>query len=161
MRAYASREQLAARLLQFNARLLPERAVFLAHALRSSELPDGQFGRRLRPLAQGSFAAALPRRGSHGLLARDDCTGTMLVTADEGYVLQRFGKHPGELQRRMACFANGSIAHIDDCGHNVQHDRPEKLAELIESFFGHWAERPPCAPAAQAPVAPSRKGHQA
>ena len=58
-----------------------------------------------------------------------------LVTADEGYVLQRFEKHPEELQRRMACFARGSIARIDDCGHNVQHDRPEKLAELIEAFF--------------------------
>jgi pimeloyl-ACP methyl ester carboxylesterase len=59
----------------------------------------------------------------------------MLVTADEGYVMQRFGKHAEELQRRMDCFVHGSITRIDDCGHNVQHDRPEKLAELIESFF--------------------------
>jgi len=51
--------------------------------------------------------------------------------------MQRFAKDPGELQRRMDCFANASIAHISDCGHNVQHDRPEKLAELIESFFSY------------------------
>jgi pimeloyl-ACP methyl ester carboxylesterase len=61
----------------------------------------------------------------------------LLVTADEGYVMQRFGKDPGELQRRIDCFANASIVHISDCGHNVQHDRPEKLAELIESFFSY------------------------
>ncbi len=60
----------------------------------------------------------------------------LLVTADEGYVLQRFGRQPAELRRRMDCFVNGEQAHIDDCGHNVQHDRPERLAELVESFFG-------------------------
>jgi hypothetical protein len=32
----------------------------------------------------------------------------MLVTADEGYVMQRFGKHPEELQRRMDCFATAA-----------------------------------------------------
>ena len=66
---------------------------------------------------------------------RDRTAPVRLVTADEGYVMQRFQKHPEELQRRMACFVNGSIAGIDDCGHNVQHDQPEKLAALIESFF--------------------------
>jgi pimeloyl-ACP methyl ester carboxylesterase len=65
----------------------------------------------------------------------------MLVTADEGYVMQRFGQHAEELQRRMDCFADGRITRIDDCGHNVQHDRPEQLAELIESFFG-YPEKP-------------------
>jgi hypothetical protein len=31
----------------------------------------------------------------------------LLVTADEGYVLQRFGRQPEELRRRMDCFVNG------------------------------------------------------
>jgi pimeloyl-ACP methyl ester carboxylesterase len=51
----------------------------------------------------------LYHRGSDGLLARDDCPG-MLVTADEGYVLQRFGRHA----RRTAA-ANGLLCQRQAC----------------------------------------------
>jgi pimeloyl-ACP methyl ester carboxylesterase len=138
MRAYANREQLAARLLQFNARLLPERAVFLAlHC--ASELPDGQFTVACDPWHKVP-SPQLYRVEEVMACWRAMTAPVRLVTADEGYVLQRFEKHPDELQRRMACFAKGSIVRIDDCGHNVQHDRPEKLAELIEAFFVYPAK---------------------
>ncbi len=138
MRAYANREQLAARLLQFNARLLPERAVFLAlHC--ASELPDGQFTVACDPWHKVP-SPQLYRVEEVMACWRAMTAPVRLVTADEGYVLQRFEKHPDELQRRMACFARGSIVRIDDCGHNVQHDRPEKLAELIEAFFVYPAK---------------------
>ncbi|MBK7954020.1 MAG: alpha/beta hydrolase [Candidatus Accumulibacter sp.] len=138
MRAYANREQLAARLLQFNARLLPERAVFLAlHC--ASELPDGQFTVACDPWHKVP-SPQLYRVEEVMACWRAMTAPVRLVTADEGYVLQRFEKHPDELQRRMACFAKGSMVRIDDCGHNVQHDRPEKLAELIEAFFVYPAK---------------------
>jgi pimeloyl-ACP methyl ester carboxylesterase len=60
LRAYASREQLAARLLQFNKRLLPERAAFLAtHCASqcptaSSWSPATPGTRSLRPTSTGS-----------------------------------------------------------------------------------------------------------
>jgi pimeloyl-ACP methyl ester carboxylesterase len=133
LRAYASREHLAARLLQFNKRLLPERARFLATHC-ATRLPDGQFVVACDPWHKIP-SPQLYRVEEVMACWRALTAPVMLVTADEGYVLQRFGKHPAELQRRMDCFANGSIEHLDDCGHNVQHDRPEKLAELIESFF--------------------------
>ena len=138
MRAYANREQLAARLLQFNARLLPERAEFLAlHC--ASELPDGQFTVACDPWHKVP-SPQLYRVEEVMACWRAMTAPVRLVTAEEGYVLQRFEKHPDELQRRMACFAKGSIVRIDDCGHNVQHDRPEKLAELIEAFFVYPAK---------------------
>ena len=133
LRAYASREQLAARLLQFNARLLPERAAFLARHC-SIELPDGQFVVACDPWHRVP-SPQIYRIEEVMACWREMTAPVMLVTADEGYVMQRFQKHPEELPRRMACFANGSIAGIDDCGHNVQHDQPERLAALIESFF--------------------------
>ncbi len=133
LRAYASREQLAARLRQFNARLLPERAAFLAlHC--ATELPDGQLVVACDPWHKVP-SPHLYRVEEVMACWRAMTAPVRLVMADEGYVWQRFEKHPDELQRRMACFAKGSIVRIDDCGHNVQHDRPEKLAELIESFF--------------------------
>ncbi len=135
MRAYASREQLAARLVQFNARLLPERATFLATHC-ASQLPDGRFAVACDPWHKVP-SPHLYRIEEVMACWRALTAPVLLVTADEGYVMQRFGKDPGELQRRMDCFANASIAHISDCGHNVQHDRPEKLAELIESFFSY------------------------
>ncbi|HAY26659.1 MAG TPA: alpha/beta hydrolase, partial [Candidatus Accumulibacter sp.] len=135
MRIYASREQLAARLLQFNRRLLPERAIFLATHC-SSELPDGRLVVACDPWHKVP-SPYLYRVEEVMACWRAMTAPVLLVTADEGYVLQRFGRQPGELQRRMDCFANGSRVHIDDCGHNVQHDRPERLAELIESFFRH------------------------
>ena len=135
LRAYASREQLAARLVQFNARLLPERATFLATHC-ASQLPDGRFAVACDPWHKVP-SPHLYRIEEVMACWRALTAPVLLVTADEGYVMQRFGKDPGELQRRMDCFANASIAHISDCGHNVQHDRPEKLAELIESFFSY------------------------
>jgi pimeloyl-ACP methyl ester carboxylesterase len=132
MRPYASREELAVRLLQFNPRLLPDRATFLATHC-ATQLPDGQW------VVAGDPWHKVPSPHLYRIEEVMACwravtAPVMLVTADEGYVMQRFGEHPEELQTRMECFAHGSIAALDDCGHNVQHDRPEKLAELIESL---------------------------
>ena len=139
LRAYASREQLAARLLQFNKRLLPERAAFLATHC-ASQLPDGQWVIACDPWHKVP-SPHLYRIEEVMACWRAMTAPVMLVTADEGYVMQRFGQHSEELQRRMDCFVHGHITRIDDCGHNVQHDRPERLAELIESFFS-YPEKP-------------------
>ena len=133
LRAYASRDQLAARLLQSNPRLLPERAAFLATHC-ATELPDGKYVVACDPWHKVP-SPHLYRIEEVMACWRAMTAPVLLVTADQGYVQQRFGKSPDELQRRMNCFAKGSVACIDDCGHNVQHDRPEMLAELIESFF--------------------------
>ena len=134
MRTYVSHEQLAARLLQFNRRLLPERALFLATHC-TSERPDGRLVVACDPWHK------VPSPHLYHVEDVMACWRAMtapvlLVMADEGYVLQRFARQPEELQRRIECFANGQQVRIDDCGHNVQHDRPERLAELVETFFG-------------------------
>jgi pimeloyl-ACP methyl ester carboxylesterase len=135
LRTYASREQLAARLMQFNRRLLPERATFLATHC-SIERPDGQLVVACDPWHK--LPSPLLYRVEEVMACWRAMTApVLLVIADEGYVWQRFAKHPDELERRMASFTNGRIVRISDCGHNVQHDRPEKLAELIDSFFAY------------------------
>lgn len=135
LRSYGSREQLAERLRQANSRLLAERAAFLAQHC-AVETPDGRWVIACDPWHRVP-SPHLYRIEEVMACWRAVTAPVRLVTADHGYVTQRFAGTPDELQRRMACFVKGSIVHIEDCGHNVQHDRPEKLAELIESFFDY------------------------
>ncbi|HRG71206.1 MAG TPA: alpha/beta hydrolase, partial [Thauera aminoaromatica] len=58
----------------------------------------------------------------------------MLVSA-EGYVHDRFGDEPEELQRRIDCFADARVVTVADCGHNLQHDQPEVVAAELEAFL--------------------------
>ena len=58
----------------------------------------------------------------------------MLVSA-EGYVHDRFGDEPEELQRRIDCFAHARVITVPDCGHNLQHDQPEVVAAALEDFL--------------------------
>jgi pimeloyl-ACP methyl ester carboxylesterase len=133
LRPYESRELLAKRLRQFNARMTAERADFIAEHC-STLRPDGQYVVACDPWHK------VPSPNLYRLEEVMACWRAVtapveLIVADEGYVMQRFEKDPDEMQRRLACFANLTLARIDDCGHNVQHDRPERLAALVEAFF--------------------------
>jgi pimeloyl-ACP methyl ester carboxylesterase len=55
--------------------------------------------------------------------------------ADQGFVQQRFGNDPVEMQRRLDCFKGHKVVTISDSGHNVQHDQPEQVAAALERFL--------------------------
>lgn len=133
LRSYETRELLATWLMKFNARLTPARARFLAEHNTMTQ-PDGQFSMACDPWHKVP-SPNLYRLEEVMACWRAMTAPVMLVVADEGYVTQRFDKLPDELQRRLDCFAKLRVERIADCGHNVQHDRPEALAALIESFF--------------------------
>ena len=48
----------------------------------------------------------------------------------------RLSAMPGEFERRSMAYEHLSIEHIEDAGHNVHHDQPEQLAQVIERFLG-------------------------
>ena len=50
-------------------------------------------------------------------------------------LIERFGKEPEELSRRLGSFADQRSLTIPDCGHNLQHDQPELVARAIEEFL--------------------------
>ncbi len=58
-----------------------------------------------------------------------------LLVAEQGYVAQRFAEDGAELARRLACFSRLVREDIADCGHNLHHDQPERVAAAIENFF--------------------------
>lgn len=133
LRPYADTAQLAARLAQSNPRLTPERAAFIATHC-STPTPDGYLVLSCDPWHK------VPSPNLYRLEEVMTCwraltAPTLLLVADAGYVAERFDNRPDELQRRLACFAHLQTARLSDCGHNVQHDRPELLAEWIELFF--------------------------
>jgi pimeloyl-ACP methyl ester carboxylesterase len=42
---------------------------------------------------------------------------------------------PEELAQRKAAFRTATEATLEDCGHMMHHDQPERLARLIEEFL--------------------------
>lgn len=133
LRAYKDREQLARWLMAVNPRLLPERAAFLAERV-SRERPDGQVEMACDPWHK--VPAPHPYRIEDAM----DCwrrveARVLQLVADQGYVQQRFGAHPGEFRRRLECFRQLRLETVVDAGHNLQHDQPEQVARVLEDFL--------------------------
>lgn len=131
-RVYTDRAAFAARLRHDNPRLTPERAAFLAEHLAEA-------------VAAGVRVAADPcHRWANPILYRIEeakacwCRVTAPVLwvrgADSGY-LREYIPEEADYYGRLACFADGRDVLLEDCGHNLHHDRPEAVARLIEEFF--------------------------
>ena len=39
------------------------------------------------------------------------------------------------LAARQACFSDLRAQHLEDCGHNLHHDRPDAVAAQLKTFF--------------------------
>lgn len=133
-RTYSHPGDYADRLCADNPRLTPARAAFLAeHSLvcvdKGSSLVFAADPRHrwispvLYPLEE---AKACWRRVS---------APTLWVAGRESRIMKQFADHPDDYRERMACFAEVEERLIDDCGHNLHHDQPEAIAEMLNSFF--------------------------
>ncbi|HQR02621.1 MAG: alpha/beta hydrolase [Proteobacteria bacterium] len=132
-RRYPDTAAFAARLCKDNPRLDAAKAEFLALHLSRD---DGD----------GVTWAADPRhqwvnpvriRMDEAMASWRAVTAPVLHVAgtDSPYMKEAFAADPGELERRLGCFANLSQAMIDDCGHNLHHDQPRRLARILEDFL--------------------------
>jgi len=133
MRAYPDADAFARRLLQVNPRLTPARAASLAgHIVHRRD--DGQIGMAADPWHK--VRSPLPYRIDEAMACwRAIEAPVLMLIADRGYVHERFGDQPDELQRRLDCFATARVVPIGDAGHNVQHDQPEQVAAALEAFL--------------------------
>lgn len=133
LRVYPDWDALARRLQGANPRLSLERASFLARHV----------GRRCE--AGGVEMACDPwhKVPSPQVYRVEDALASwrtiiapvLLLIARQGFVQQRFEAEPEELERRIGCFGNARVRWIDDAGHNIQHDQPEKVALELEQFL--------------------------
>ena len=131
-RHYPSRAEFAARLCRDNPRLQAERASFIAeHSLLAT---TGNFVFAGDPRHRWINPVLYPLEEAKACW-RKITAPTLWLAGRESSVMRQFADHPADYKERLACFSNVRELLIDDCGHNLHHDKPVILARLFAQFF--------------------------
>lgn len=140
MRSHGGHEDFARRLQLSNPRLTAERAGFLA---RVQTEPDGAGGLRVAVDAAHRNVNPVPyRRAEAEACWRRIAAPVLWVLQDGAAWREARGIDDLTFERTRSCFANLSETRLGDCGHNMQHDRPEAVAAAIEAFFARVDAQP-------------------
>ena len=132
-RAYASFEEFAARMQAENPRLTDGRARFLVEHW-GRQASDGSIVRRADPAHKRSNPSPTT---TDDLLAcwREVTAPVLWVEGANSGLIARIARDPAAYEERKAAIENLSIERVEDAGHNIHHDQPERLAALIERFL--------------------------
>ena len=134
-RCYANQEELAARLRTANPRLSADRARFLAQEFSQARAEGG-----LEFAVDPYQHAGTPWFGHQDVVdsvwPKIDAP-VLLVTGSESFAIKAFDDQPGLLQQRLGLVRNLKHVNLLGAGHNVHHDMPERISELIEHFLIH------------------------
>lgn len=133
-RPYESFEEFALRMMSENPRLTSGRAAFLVQHWGRQEA-DGSVVRRADPAHKR--INPVPLSADEILDCWRQTTASVLwIDGAQSGLWARLTARPDEFERRATAYGDLRIEHVDDAGHNVHHDQPEKLAALIEDFMG-------------------------
>jgi pimeloyl-ACP methyl ester carboxylesterase len=137
-RRYESIRQMAQRLCSANHRLGCDKGLYLAHNL-SRPLPDGGFtwqfdltGRRSMPTLHtlGEWVACWSKITAPRLwIAAAEALPGTVKSDPQAFRFMRDHIEPA------------SLVVVPDTGHNIHHDAPLQLAEIIEEFLGRDGRR--------------------
>lgn len=141
---YPDREAFAKRLRAANRRLTQQRAEFLAEHF-GEQRDDGRVALAADPWrkVRGVPPSFPPAQFFQTVFANVGAPALWVRTTDSHYMREVFADE-GCYEQRFACLRDARDAVIDDAGHNVHHDQPERLAEVIENFLladGRGGER--------------------
>ncbi len=139
MKAYDSLDGVVARLRKTNPRLAPDRARFLAGHWAAAD-DDG----RWRILGDPAHKVVNPYlyRAEEVVACWAAITAPVLwVMARESDYAKRMDALPGYAER-IAVIRDVTRVWIDDAGHMLHHDQPERLARAVEAFFEPPSPRP-------------------
>ena len=133
-RTYPDRASLAARLRDDNPRLTAERAGYLAQQFG---IENAEGGISLALDTAHRLMSPVLYRVEEAIACWKCITAPVLwVTAADSYVFHEFFPYDSEEHRlRIAAFTNIKTVHLQDSGHNMQHDQPATVAGLIEDFI--------------------------
>jgi pimeloyl-ACP methyl ester carboxylesterase len=137
-RIYPDRTRFAARLQRDNPRLTDERAAFLAlHMGEECVDENGQPGIRLAADPGHRWVNPVLYRIEEAMACWRRVTAPMLwVTGRDSRLFREFFAYGSEDYRsRIECFRDVREVMVDDAGHNLHHDQPERIAGLIEEFI--------------------------
>jgi pimeloyl-ACP methyl ester carboxylesterase len=130
---YASFEEVAARLMKKNPRLTSERASFLAQHW-AKRLETGEVVLMSDP--RHKMVNPYLFRIDEAIACWQRITApVMLVMGKQSDIPGRMKDTPGQFAERKGAFRNRREVEIDDCGHMMHHDQPQRLARIIEDFF--------------------------
>ncbi len=138
-RIYDSFESFAERLKKGNARLSDEQAQFLSrHMMYLAD--DGQikFRNDSRHRYLNPYLFRLDQSKSCWRATTAPC---LWVAGDASRFYQRMQEFSDDYAERMACYQQFEYQVIADADHMLQHDQPQQLAEIIETFL---AKHAPC-----------------
>ena len=132
-RPYESFDEFALRMRSENPRLDEARARFLAE--QWGELaPDGTVVRRADPALKRTSPLALPQDEVIDCWRQTRAVVLWVDGAQSG-LWARLAADPQAFEARAGAYADLRIEHVEDAGHNVHHDQPERLSRLIEAFM--------------------------
>jgi pimeloyl-ACP methyl ester carboxylesterase len=132
-RPYESFEEFALRMQSENPRLTDERARFLVRHW-GKESSDGTVVRRADPALKRINPVPFPQ--SEVIDCWRQTTAPVLwVDGAQSGLWARLSADPQGFEERASACSDLQVAHVEDAGHNVHHDQPERLAAVIEGFF--------------------------
>lgn len=132
-RPYRSFDEVAARLRKTNPRLSEERAAFLARHWAKRQ-DNGEFVLVSDP-AHKTVNPYLFRIDEAIACWRRITAPVLLVSGKLSEIPARMKDTPEQLAERKGAFRNRREIELDDAGHMMHHDQPERLAPLIEEFL--------------------------
>ena len=59
----------------------------------------------------------------------------LLVSGKQSNIPRRMKDTPAQMAERTGAFRDRREVEIEDCGHMMHHDQPERLAAVIEEFL--------------------------
>ncbi|MDX9699409.1 MAG: alpha/beta hydrolase [Rhodocyclaceae bacterium] len=131
-RRYADRQAFVARLMRDNPRLRADRAAFLAeHMLLAAT--DGGWRVAIDPAHRHVNPVPYRRAEALACWRRVQARVLWVEQADPAW-RRRLGLDDASHAEGAACFARLERAWLAGTGHNMHHDQPERLAQLIEQF---------------------------
>ena len=135
-RPYASFDAVAARRRKNNPRRTADKAQFLArHWARQAD--DGEIVLRFDPRHKTVNPVMSQLDQLIECWKRITCPTLWVVTSDGAVQDGRAWRKdtPDELIERKSAFRDFRETLLEDCGHMMHHDQPEKLAAIIEAFL--------------------------
>jgi len=130
---YRSFEEVAARLRRTNPRLPEEHAAFLAPHW-AKQLPTGEVVLHSDPRHK-TFNPYLFRIDEAIACWRRVTAPVLLVSGRQSEIPARMKDTPEQLAERKGAFRDRREVELDDCGHMMHHDQPQRLARIIEDFL--------------------------
>ena len=131
-KTYDDFEHLAKRVVVYNTRLSPERALAVAKSWgRVNEVGRVEL---LSDPVHRLRGPSLFRVAESMAVWRQVTAPTLFLDAAESFTDKFVGAEA--MAERRACFADGRRVVIPDCGHMLHHDQPEAVADALIAFLG-------------------------